>query len=69
MRPFDERYSVIRATASLTSHSSVLMCTSGLSGASYGAEIPVKSVRPTVSASPSHFHAPLGERTKRGPHP
>lgn len=56
MRPFDERYSVMRATASFTSHSSVLICTSGLSGASYGADIPVKSVRPTVS--PSHFHSP-----------
>ena len=33
----------MRRTASATSHSSVLMCTSGLSGASYGDEMPVKS--------------------------
>ena len=35
----------MRLTASVTSHSSVLMWISGDSGASYGAEIPVKSVR------------------------
>ncbi len=43
MNLFSVRYWVMRRTASVTSHSSVLMWTSGLSGASYGAEIPVKS--------------------------
>ena len=31
------------STAWATSHLSVLMCSSGLSGGSYGADIPVKS--------------------------
>lgn len=48
MKPLSERYCVILRTASVTSHSSVLMCSSGFSGASYGAEIPVKSAPQNV---------------------
>lgn len=35
---------MMTSTALVTSHSSVLMCISGFSGASYGADMPVKSI-------------------------
>jgi hypothetical protein len=43
--PLEMRYSVIIRTLSVTSVSLVLMWISGFSGASYGADIPVKSNR------------------------
>ena len=46
---------MILRTASVTSHSSVLMCTSGLSGASYGAEMPVKSLHSSSASLSSPF--------------
>jgi hypothetical protein len=39
------------STAMVTSHSSVLMCISGFSGASYGADMPVKSTYKLLSTS------------------
>lgn len=44
MKPFSDNHSVIKRTDSFKSCSSVLMWISGFSGASYGEEIPVKSV-------------------------
>ena len=64
MNFFSERYSVMRRTASATSHSSVLMCTSGLSGASYGEEMPVKSAQANVS--PRHGGRASGRRKASG---
>lgn len=47
--PLEPRYSVIMCTLSVTLVSLVLMWISGFSGASYGADIPVKSDRLSVS--------------------
>ena len=56
MNFFSERQSVMRRTASATSHSSVLMCTSGLSGASYGDEMPVKSASVRAGEGKTNGH-------------